>query len=100
MKQTAIEERVLSIIDDVNEQRDSCGMIEKFNLMDRIAVHFNDHTAELQAKHEEQLKEAVIKAYRDAKLGDNTVSVSNHELLIEEAEAYYNETYKKEYTKH
>ena len=94
MKQTAIEERVLSIIDDVNEQRDSCGMIEKFNLMDRIAVHFNDHTAELQAKHEEQLKEAVIATYLHEKYC--LQSLSETQAVMERAEAYYNETYKKD----
>ena len=70
-------------------------MIEKFNLMDRIAVHFNDHTAELQAKHEEELKEAVIDAItsKGAKALEavygRKLMVTEKIKVLGEAEQYY-----------
>ena len=85
MKQTAIEELInkcKKVIDDPNQLETTKG----------FASIIWDELNQLQAKHEEELKEAVITTYLHDKYC--LQSLSETQLLMERAEQYYNENHK------
>ena len=98
MKQTAIEELIRKI--ELMEIADH--VINPLGIIKGIAKELLEKEKELQAKHEEQLKEAVINAITskgikalEAVYG-RKLTANEHLKVLEEAEAYYNETYKKD----
>ena len=71
MKQTAIEVFIRKMLIYGAQLDQSASIIESSMIINDAEILYRNHTSELQAKHEEELKQAVINTVMDSGLGSD-----------------------------